>query len=209
MDCLGGVDPSRKGALSVTELHRFLLNWLSSGSLSQQEIAVMALGNCNPESYERVAKELQVIMKQEQVKERSRGKQAAKSRMEETRLNTANVFRIISDQMPRGTLRFRKDLREKFLDFIDNTLHFVRQLGPMSTFECIAQLPPEYVPQDMLHLCYCLASVAANAGAEMICVSGQEGLNIELRRVFFNTLQQWNSPPGEASSNVAQPVSMM
>lgn len=200
-----------RGVLSAVKLHQLLLNLLTIGTHAHQEIAVLALGNCNPEAYESLATELQIITTQEQVKEKSRGKQSNKSKMEEIRLNSANIFRIVCDQMPRGTLRFREGLRQRLLDFIDNTLNFIRHLGPGSLFESISQQSVECTPHDALQLCFCLCSVASNAGPELISASvahsivpGQNGLNVELRRVFFQTLQQWNSPGLESGILVSQ-----
>ena len=190
-----------RGIFSVAQLHQWLLSLLSLGSPSYQEIAVMALGNCNSDSYEILANEIKNIMTQDPGKDRgNRGKQATKSKMEEMRLSTANVFRIIADQMPRGTLRYRKRLRQSLLDFVVKTLNFVKQLPLGSLVESIAHLPPEFSAQDCLQLCYCLCSVAANAGSEIIGVSGQDGLSVEFRRVFFQTVQQWNKPGGNSGT---------
>lgn len=175
-------------------LHQMLINFLTLGSSVYQDIAVLALGNCNPEAYETLANEIQSVMSPEQAKERSRGKQTARVRMEEIRLNIGRIFRSITDRMPRGTLRYRTGLRKRLLDFIENTLHFIRHMGPGSLFDCIAQLPTDSTATDILQLCICLCSVAANAGPELISSQGQDGLNIELRRILFHTMQQWNRP---------------
>jgi len=53
------VDRSYRDIFSATKLHQLMLNMLTVGSPAHQEIAVLALGNYNPESYDVLGNELQ------------------------------------------------------------------------------------------------------------------------------------------------------
>eukprot|EP00210_Caulerpa_lentillifera_P001890 g1818.t1 len=185
------------GTLSVHNLHHLMVSLLNSGLNCIQSIGVSALGNCHPKSYDVLAKEMQNLMNPEQSKERPRSKQVLKSKAEDLRLNTANVLRLVADRMPKGTLIYKRGLKQRFLEAIDQMMNSIRPgVGPVSIFDSISQLPTDYAMQDMLQLCYCLCSILANAAAELSVISGTgtEGMNVKLRRILFEICQQWNAP---------------
>eukprot|EP00775_Hariotina_reticulata_P013221 gene13221-13351_t len=119
---------ARKGAgLTARDLIRALLASLTSGAAVPQQVFLMALGHCSSEHYPVLFEELPALMDdyQRQVKQR-RGT----ARPEEVRKLVANVLRLVADAMPQGTLASQGTIRARFLDWLRDTIQYLRGLPP-------------------------------------------------------------------------------
>ncbi|GMH33034.1 hypothetical protein BSKO_00868 [Bryopsis sp. KO-2023] len=188
---------SREGVIPASNLFQLLLNPLHGGALlPHQQSTIMSLGHCNPDCYGTLAKDIKPLV--EQTRTHSSMKQKTKVKLEEVRLNVANIMRIISDSMPRGILKNQAVLRKRLIGFLDSTSVYLQHQAPKGIYDYICNSAPDSMA-DIHQLCYCLCIVAANAGPELTLAS-TEGLHIDLRRLLFKMFSQWCSPgaiPGQ------------